>query len=78
MRIVALTAYLILNKATLLRMRKQPLKNSKPLEALPLKYSGFNYFLPLQTAECGLKGDRKALDILRKEMLWKQTIGMIR
>jgi hypothetical protein len=52
MRIVTLTAYLILNKAILLRMREQPLKNSEPLEALPLKHYELNYFLTLQTAEC--------------------------
>jgi hypothetical protein len=54
MRIVAITVYLILNKASLLRMRGQLLKNAESLEALPLKHSGFNYFLPLERAECGL------------------------
>jgi hypothetical protein len=53
MRIVALTVYLILNKPSLVRMTGHLLKNAESLETLPLKHSGFNYFLPLETAECG-------------------------
>jgi hypothetical protein len=53
MRIVAITVYLILNKLSLLRIKGHLLKNAESLEALPLKHSGFNYFLPLETAECG-------------------------
>jgi hypothetical protein len=56
MRIVALTVYFILNKSSLLRIRGQSLKNAESLEALPLKHSGFNYFLPLERAECGYQG----------------------
>jgi hypothetical protein len=55
MRIVAITVYLVLNKTSLLRIQGQSLKNAESLEALPLKHSGFNYFLPLERAECGFK-----------------------
>jgi hypothetical protein len=53
MRIVAITIYHILNKASLLRIQRQPLKNAESLEAFRLKHSELNYFLPLKTAECG-------------------------
>jgi hypothetical protein len=55
MRIVAITVYLVLNKPSLLRIQGHLLKNAESSEALALKHSGFNYFLPLETAECGLK-----------------------
>jgi hypothetical protein len=55
MRIVEITIYLILNKTSLMRIRGQPLKNTESLDALSLEHSGFNYFLPLERAECGIK-----------------------
>ncbi len=61
MRIVSITVYLILNKPSLMRMKGYLLKNAESLEALLLKHSGFNYFLPLKTAECGLQDAEQTL-----------------
>jgi hypothetical protein len=52
MRIVAIAVNLILNKPRLLRIKGHLLKNAEYLEALQLKHRGFNYFSPLETAEC--------------------------
>jgi hypothetical protein len=59
MRIVAITVYMIFNRLSLLRIKGHLLKNVESLEVLPLKQSGFNYFLPLETAECGIYNERK-------------------
>jgi hypothetical protein len=55
MRIVAITVYMIFNRLSLLRIKGHLLTNVESLKVLPLKQSGFNYFLPLETAECGLE-----------------------
>jgi hypothetical protein len=52
MRIVAIAVNLILHKPSLLRIKEHLLKNAESLEALQLEHCGFNYFLPLETAEC--------------------------